>query len=54
MDIRNLQNAGFVSTLPYLVLNQPKSEALRTLEQVKAIDPNHEVISELEKIIAKK
>jgi len=54
MNIRNLMNVGFVSTLPYLVANQPKPEALRTLEQVKAIDPNHEVVSELEKIIAKK
>jgi hypothetical protein len=54
MNIRNLDNIGFVSTLPYLVANQPKSEAQRTLDEVKAIDPNHEVVSELEKIIAKK
>ncbi len=54
MTLEQLQNSGYVGTLPYIVANAPKAEAQRTLDAVKALDPSHEVVATLEAIIAEK
>jgi hypothetical protein len=54
MNSKHLESNAFVGLLPNIVANQTKTEAQRTIDQVKQIDSNHYIISVLEEILAKK
>lgn len=54
MTLEQLQNPGYVNSLPYIVRNAPKIEAQRTIDELKALNPSHPMIATLEEIISKK